>query len=116
MHVYVQVEARNVVDASDDALLLGVVVGKYKKATGRLRKQNADSATNEEIIFFLSVTGKLNFLGHGVLPVAAYVASHYQQQRIGRLTVADMRELNSGSEGSAEPSAMLALPRPSFRL
>ncbi len=30
------------------------------------RKQNPDSATNEEIIGFLSVTGKLNFLGHGV--------------------------------------------------
>ncbi len=58
------------------------------------RKQNADSATNEEIIGFLSDTGKLNFLGHSVLPVTAYVASHYQQ-RIGRVTVADMRELNS---------------------
>ncbi len=58
------------------------------------RKQNADSATNEEIIGFLSVIGKLNFLGHGVLPVAAYVASHYQK-RIGRLTCGDMRELNS---------------------
>ncbi len=28
-------------------------------------KQNAASATNEEIIGFLSVTGKQNFLGHG---------------------------------------------------
>ncbi len=51
MHVYVQVEARNVVDASDDALLLGVVVGKYKKATGRLNsieERAAQSAFSEE--------------------------------------------------------------------
>ncbi len=57
------------------------------------RKQNAEQSNNEEIIEFLSVPGKQDFLVHGVLPVAAYAASHCQQ-RIGRLTVAEMRELN----------------------
>ncbi len=40
------------------------------------RKQPNDAATKDELTSFLRLTGKRNFLGHGCLPVASFVASH----------------------------------------
>lgn len=57
------------------------------------RKQQEDKCTELEKKSFLALTGSLNFLGHGVLPQAAFVASHLQQL-IGRLTVAHLVTAN----------------------
>ncbi len=42
-------------------------------------KQNESHATQHELTAFLELTGKMNFLGHGCLPMAAFAASHLQQ-------------------------------------
>lgn len=80
------------------------------------RKQNNDKASSDEITSFLSVTGKLNFLGHGVLPVAGFVASYYQQ-RVSQLTVADLRELNSAltEVQNLHPILLFPVPPLSFK-
>ncbi len=61
----------------------------------RERKKKHDSdATQHELTAFLGLTGKLNFLGHGCLPMAAFAASHLQQ-KTGNLNVSDLRVANS---------------------
>ena len=57
------------------------------------RKQSNDTATNEEITNFLGLTGKTNFLGHGCLPMASFVASHLQQLT-SALKVEDLKTAN----------------------
>ncbi len=44
-------------------------------------KQHDHFATTEEITDFLGLAGKLNFLGHGCLPTAAFAASHLSKKR-----------------------------------
>ncbi len=58
------------------------------------KKQHESRATPHELTAFLGLTGKLNFLGHGCLPVAAFAARHLQQST-GNLRVADLRVANS---------------------
>lgn len=53
------------------------------------RKEFDSSCTASERSDFLSVTGSLNFLGHGVLQQAFFAAS-YLQQRISKLRVWDL--------------------------
>ena len=42
------------------------------------RRQPLDKVTEDERKQFLALAGKLNWLGHGILPPASYVASHLQ--------------------------------------
>lgn len=58
------------------------------------RKSASEKATPEELTSYLSFTGLLNYLGHGVIPVAAFTVS-YLQQRIGNLHVLDLKEANA---------------------
>ena len=44
------------------------------------RKEKDSSCTDAEKTSFLGLTGKLNYLGHGTLPPAAFAASHLQQK------------------------------------
>ena len=57
------------------------------------RKQNEKPATKQELKDLLGLTGKLNFIGHGCLPVAAF-GSSYLQQKISNLKVSTLREAN----------------------
>ncbi len=57
------------------------------------RKEPNDAATKDELTLFLGLTGKANFLGHGCLPVASFVASHLQQLT-GNLSVEDLKTAN----------------------
>ncbi len=57
------------------------------------RKQPCDQATIDELTSFLGLTGKMNFLGHGCLPSASFVASHLQQLT-GNLKVEDLKTAN----------------------
>lgn len=49
------------------------------------RKQSNSPCTDQENRRFFSLTGSLNWLGHGVLPQASFAASHLQQM-MGNLT------------------------------
>ncbi len=52
----------------------------FPLALSRERKKQQEShATQDKLTAFLGLTGKLNFLGHGCLPMAAFSASHLQQ-------------------------------------
>ena len=57
------------------------------------RKQQHDLCTTQETTDFLALTGSLNFLGHGVLPPACFIASHLQQC-MGKLTVSHLCTAN----------------------
>ena len=57
------------------------------------RKQNHELCTDQENKDFLGLTVSLNFLGHGVLPQACFIASHLQQG-LARLTVAHLHTAN----------------------
>ena len=54
--------------------------------TRQRRKQQQALCTDQDKKDFLGLTGSLNFLGHGVLPQASFIASHLQQS-LGHLTV-----------------------------
>ena len=58
------------------------------------RKQHDEKATENELKQLLRLTGRLNFIGHGCLPVAAFAAS-YLQQEISNLKVSHLKEANS---------------------
>ena len=58
------------------------------------RKQHDEKATENELKQLLGLTGRLNFIGHGCLPVAAFAAS-YLQQKISNLKVLHLKEANS---------------------
>ncbi len=48
----------------------------------RERKKEHDSdATQNELTAFLGLTGKLNFLGHGCLPMAASLQAIYSRRQ-----------------------------------
>ena len=53
------------------------------------RKEQKEKCTEAEVKAFLGLTGALNYLGLGIIPQAAYVASHLQQS-VSRLTVAHL--------------------------
>ncbi len=57
------------------------------------RKQPNDAATKDELISFLGLSGKTNFLGQGCLLVASFVASNLQQLT-GNLIVEDLKTAN----------------------
>lgn len=57
-------------------------------------KQHDDVCTAQELKELQSLAGKLNFLGHGVLPPAALVAS-LMQQNVGNLRVHHLKEANA---------------------
>ena len=58
------------------------------------RKEHDEKATENELKLLLGLTGKLDFIGHGCLPIAAFAAS-YLQQKISDLKVSHLREANS---------------------
>lgn len=58
------------------------------------KKQNESFCSKEELREFQSLTGKLNFLGHGALPLASLVASKLQQC-VSQLRIKHIRQLNS---------------------
>lgn len=57
------------------------------------RKEFDPSCTPEELTAYLGLAGSLNFLGHGILPQAAFAAS-YLQQAVGSLKVSDIVNAN----------------------
>ena len=61
---------------------------------------------------FLGLTGSLNHLGHGVLPLASFAASHLQQM-VGRLTVSSLVTANKAlAEIKAlDPSIVYKCPK-----
>jgi len=79
------------------------------------KKEHTASATAQELTNYLSLAGTLNFLGHGVLPAAAFAASHIQQ-RVGNLTVADLKDANSilREISALNPSISYKTPPPGY--
>lgn len=59
----------------------------------KCRKQQSLNCTSAKPNEFLNLTGKLTWLGYGVLLQAAFSASHLQQS-IGRLTVSQIVTAN----------------------
>ena len=57
--------------------------------TKERRRQSSHRATLEELTAYQGLSGSLNFLGHGILPQAAFTAS-YLQQAVGRLKVSNL--------------------------
>ena len=72
------------------------------------RKQSDEACTAEEKTSLLELAGKLNFLGHGVLPSAALVASKMQQD-IGNLRVKHLAQANCSSTPSPEAQSYALL-------
>ena len=66
-------------------------LGKIKplEISRNRRKQQTHRCTEEKVKDFLGLTGALNYLGLGIMPQAAYIASHLQQS-VSRLTVAHL--------------------------
>ena len=58
------------------------------------RRQNQDMCSAPELTAYQALAGSLNFLGHGILPQAAFAAS-YLQQSVGLLKVADLINRNT---------------------
>ncbi len=57
------------------------------------KMQHESHATQDELTEFLGFIGKLNFLGHGCIPMAVVAASHLQQST-GNLRIADHSAFN----------------------
>jgi len=80
---------------------------------GRHRRKHRDTrCTREEINAFLGLTGSLNSLGHGILPKAAFAASHLQQL-VGHLRVADLENANKSIADieALDPCTLYQWPR-----
>ena len=75
------------------------------------RKQQHELCTKREMKAFLGLTGSLNFLGHGVLPQASFMASHLQQC-VGRLTVAHLCTANKCLQEIKSLRPMLLYKKP----
>ncbi len=58
------------------------------------KKKHESHATQHELTAFLGLTERLSFLGHGCLPMGAFVASHLKNST-GNLRIADLRVANS---------------------
>ncbi len=58
------------------------------------KKEHESCATQHQLTSFMGLTGKLNFLGHGCLPMPAFAARHLQQTTV-KLRIADLRVSNS---------------------
>ena len=61
-------------------------------AKGRRRKSR-EKCTPQELTAYQALAGSLNFLGHGILPQAAFAASN-PQQSVGRLHVSNLITAN----------------------
>lgn len=57
--------------------------------TKQRRKKSSHRCTSAELTAYQRLAGSLNFLGHGILPQAAFAASH-PQQAVGRLKVSNL--------------------------
>lgn len=79
--------------------------------TRERRKQYDHNCTDAEITRFKSLTGSLNFLGHGALPQAAFAASHLQQA-VPRLKVCDLVTANKVLQELKSLSPTFKYPAP----
>jgi len=75
------------------------------------RKEANQRCTSAELTLFLQLTGKLNFLGHGSLPQASFVASNFQQL-VGDLRVKHLTDLNAAHKQISKLSATIFLKSP----
>ncbi len=67
----------------------------HQPALSKQRRKEHDAlASDEEIKDFLDLTVKMNFLGHGCLPISSFVANHLQQL-IGYLKVLELKTANA---------------------
>ena len=89
LSIEVEKEGSNIIDMSDYmAKIHKIEIPRHRK------KQPTSKCTKEEIRDFLALTGSLNYLGHGVLPQAAFAASHLQRS-VCNLTVAHLVTANN---------------------
>ena len=75
------------------------------------RREQRERCTESEVRSFLALTGALNYLGLGIMPQAAFIASHLQQS-VSRLTVAHLCTANKCLEEikSLHPEILYATP------
>ena len=76
------------------------------------RKEQDSPCSKSEITEFLGLTGSLNFLGHGSLPQASFVASHLQQL-VGDLRVKHLTTANKAFQEIKDLSTKVTFLSPS---
>ena len=76
------------------------------------KRQQDENCTPEELTAYQGLAVKINYLGHGVLPKACFVASFLQQQ-LGNLKVKDLMAANASLHLIRSVKPVLPFRKPS---